>query len=120
MKMNLRQLAEKLGFTCLAGEAFLNRTPRWAYQSDLLSDVMGKAEAGMLWITSQVHRNIVAVASLREVSAIIVVNERQVEREVLDHAEEEKVVILASGLPAFETAGILFKQLKEIERNSQS
>ncbi len=116
MKTNVRQLMQELGFTCLAGEAYLDRHTEGAYLSDLLSDVMGKAAAGMLWITSQVHRNIVAVASLKELSAIIVVNERQVEPEVLAHAEEEGVVILSSGKPAFETAGMLYNYLREVER----
>ncbi|MDD2514944.1 MAG: DRTGG domain-containing protein [Proteiniphilum sp.] len=116
MKTNLRQLMQELGFTCLAGEAFLYRYTEGAYLSDLLSDAMGKAEAGMLWITSQVHRNIVAVASLKELSAIVVVNERQVEPEVLAHADEEEVVILSSGKPAFETAGMLYNYLREVER----
>jgi predicted transcriptional regulator len=109
-------MTEELGLTCLAGEAYLDRRPEGAYLSDLLSDVMGKAAAGMLWITSHVHRNIVAVASLKELSAIIVVNERQVEPEVLAHAEEEGVVILSSGKPAFETAGMLYNYLREVER----
>ena len=65
MKTNLKLLAKELDLTCLAGEAFLERTIDGAYVSDLLSDVMGKANAGMIWITSQVHRNIVAVSSSR-------------------------------------------------------
>ncbi|QRX64711.1 serine kinase [Dysgonomonadaceae bacterium zrk40] len=113
MKTNLRLLAKELGLTCLAGDAFLDRTIEGAYVSDLLSDVMGKANAGMIWITSQVHRNIVAVSSLKELSAIIVVNERPVDPVVLAHAEEEEVVILSSGLPAFETAGLAFNLIND-------
>lgn len=114
MQKNLKQLIEELKFECLSGKAYLDRMPKWAYSSDLLSDVMGKAEPGMLWVTSQVHKNIVAVASLIELSAIIVVNERKVDPEVLLHAEEEEVVIIASGLPAFQTVGLLFDYLREI------
>jgi len=44
------------------------------------------------------------------------VNEHQVEPEVLAHAEEEGVVILCSGKPAFETAGMLYNYLREVER----
>ena len=112
MKTNLKLLAKELDLTCLAGEAFLERTIDGAYVSDLLSDVMGKANAGMIWITSQVHRNIVAVSSLKELSAIIVVNERPVEPEVLAQAEEEEVVVFTSGQSAFDTAGLLYSYLK--------
>lgn len=117
MQTSLNDLKEKLNYKCLSGEAWLDRTVDGAYVSDLLSDVMGKAQAGMLWITSQVHKNIVAVASLKELSAIIVVNERKTDPEVLELAESEEVVILASKKPAFETAGELYRYLKEIERD---
>jgi DRTGG domain. len=115
MKPNLKQLIEALNFECLSGKTLLDKIPQSAYASDLLSDVMGKAQAGMLWVTSQVHKNIVAVASLKELSAIIVVNERKVDPEVIEHAESEGVVILASGMPAFETAGMLYERLKNID-----
>lgn len=109
--MNLKQLMYDLKFTCLSGEALLGKPVESAYVSDLLSDVMGKARADSLWITSQVHKNIVAVASLKELSAIVVVNERKVEADVIQHAQQEEVVILSSGMPAFETAGKLYQYL---------
>jgi len=112
MQKNLKQLIEELNFECLSGKAFLDRMPLSAYTSDLLSDVMGRAESGMLWVTSQVHKNIVAVASLKELSAIIVVNERKIAPEVVAHAEGEEVVIISSALPAFETTGLLYKYLE--------
>ncbi|ULB34865.1 MULTISPECIES: serine kinase [Proteiniphilum] len=115
MEKNLKQLTEELNFECLTGNSLLERAVQSAYVSDLLSDVMGKAQPKMLWVTSQVHKNIVAVASLKELSAVIVVNERIVAQEVLDHAEAEEVVILTSGMPAFETAGILYEWLKEVD-----
>lgn len=110
-KPNLKQLIEDLKFECLSGEALLDRVPQSAYVSDLLSDVMGKAQADMMWVTSQVHKNIVAVASLKELSAIVIVNERPIEKELLEQAENEEVVILSSNLRAFETAGKLYNYL---------
>ncbi|WP_298649698.1 serine kinase [uncultured Proteiniphilum sp.] len=111
MGTSLNKLKEELRYECLSGKEWLGTTADGAYVSDLLSDVMGKAQPGMLWITSQVHRNIVAVASLKELSAIIVINERKVDQEVLEQADSEGVVILASGKPAFETAGELYRYL---------
>lgn len=112
MNISLNNLKEKLNYKCLSGEAWLNRVVDGAYVSDLLSDVMGKAQPGMLWITSQVHKNIVAVALLKELGAIIVVSEREVDPEVLAQAESEEVVILASKKPAFETAGELYQVIR--------
>ena len=112
MKISLKNLKEKLNYDCLSCETKLDRIVEGAYVSDLLSDVMGKAQPGMLWITSLVHKNIVAVASLKELSAIIVVNDRKVDPEVVDLAKSEEVVILASKKPAFETAGELYQVIR--------
>ncbi len=108
----LEMMIEELGFECLAGKSQLDKQPVSAYVSDLLSDVMGKAQPDMLWITSQIHKNIVAVASLIELSAIVLVNERKPNEDMLETAEREGVVVLASGKAAFETIGLIYNFLK--------
>lgn len=107
----LNKLVEDLGFACVASRNHLEREVKSAYVSDLLSDVMGKAQPGMLWVTSQIHKNIVAVASLIELSAIVIVNERKPDEEMLKVAEDEEVVVLTSDKPAFETAGKIYNYL---------
>jgi|SRR5690554_2803805 len=111
MKNDLKSIADELGFKYLSGKNLLNREVTGAYVSDLLSDVVGKAAEGMVWITSQVHINIVAVAFMKDLSAIIVIDEREVEAAVLEKAQEEGVVILSSIMSAFETAGKLYRLL---------
>ena len=111
MKIDLKKLIEELDFKCVSGEKLLDKEPKWAYVSDLLSDVMGKAQPQMIWITSQIHKNIVAVASLIELSAIVIVNERKPDEDMLKLAEEEGVVVLTSDKPAFETTGMLYEYL---------
>ena len=80
-----------------------------AYASDLLSDVMANAGDGHLWITLQTHVNIVAVAVLRNISGIILVNGRVPEETTLAKAIEEEIPILSTPLPAFEIAGRLYE-----------
>ena len=107
----IKQLITDLGFKSLTKESLLDIEVNGAYVSDLLSDVMGKATVGMVWITSQVHKNIVAVASLKELSGIILVNERTVDDEVIEQANSEDVILIASGRPAFETVGLVYNYL---------
>lgn len=107
----LERLTKDLGFECLTGNITPDNFVLSAYASDLLSDVMGKAQAGSVWITSQVHKNIVAVASLKELSAIVIAKERTVPDELRKHAQDENVVILSSDLPLFETCGKVYKYL---------
>ncbi|MFO7880254.1 MAG: DRTGG domain-containing protein [Bacteroidota bacterium] len=114
-KMNLKKLTDDLEFTILSGKNLAEaREPKGAFTSDLLSDVMGKAEENMLWITSQTHKNILAIASLKELSGIIIVNNnREVKDDVLELAKKEDVVIIKSNHPAFETSGMLFDYLNQ-------
>jgi len=83
-----------------------------AYAGDMLSDVMAHAGGGELWITLQVHPNIVAVALLKELAGIILVNGRRPEPETVRKAEAEKVPILVSSLSAYELAGRLHNLLQ--------
>ena len=107
--MTLREVAEKLGMKPVAGHSRLSREFNRGYVSDLLSDVMANAKAGDVWVTLQVHQNIVAVAALKELAAVILIGGRQPERQTLAKAEEENIPLLLSELPAFEVAGRLYQ-----------
>ena len=74
------------------------------YVGDLLSWVMGKAKSGDAWITIMSNVNIVAVASLTDVSCIILAEGVEVDENVLDTAKQKGVNILMSEKPAFEIA----------------
>jgi hypothetical protein len=58
-------------------------------------------------VTMQVHPNIVAVAVLKELAAIVLVNGREPAAETLEQAAREKVPVLGSVLSSFELAGRL-------------
>jgi hypothetical protein len=78
------------------------------YSSDLLSDVIGNAQEGDAWVTMQKHVNIVAVAQLKGIAVIVVVNGRRPDLETLERAEEQRIPIVSTGLPAFDVAGALY------------
>jgi hypothetical protein len=106
--MNLRTIIDALSL-----KPFTNRTAEDArisgvYISDLLSDVMANSGEENLWITLQTHMNIVAVASMKKIPAIILVNGRRPEDETLQRAKSEGIAILGTDKPAFETAGKLY------------
>ncbi len=107
--MTLREVAEKLGMKPASALSRLSQEITGGYVSDLLSDVMANAKAGDAWVTLQVHQNIVAVATLKELAAIIIVGGRQPEKQTLAKAEEENIPILLTELPAFEVVGRLYQ-----------
>jgi hypothetical protein len=79
------------------------------YCSDLLSDVLANAKEGNVWVTLQIHQNIIGVASMKELAGIIVVNGRKPEADVLEKAEKENITIMMSDLPTFEVVGRLYR-----------
>lgn len=107
--MTVKEAVEKLDLEILTEDADLEREVTGGYASDLLSDVIAHGEAGSLWVTLQTHGNIVAVATLKDLSAIVLVNGRTPDPETLTKARQEKVILLSSPLPAFELVGKLYQ-----------
>jgi len=105
--MRLSEVARALGLELRSGS--LEAEVGGGYVSDLMSDVIAHAEAGDLWLTVQIHANIVAVAAMKELAGIVLVGSREPEVETLRKAEAKKVTLLASRLPAFELAGRLYQ-----------
>jgi hypothetical protein len=106
--MTLGDIVTELSLDVKTPQQDLGREVEGAYVSDLLSDVIGNAKAGYVWVTMQVHLNIVAVASLKGLAGVILVNGRAPGQETLARAAAEGVVIAVSGLPAYEIAGRLY------------
>ncbi|MFW6224324.1 MAG: DRTGG domain-containing protein [Bacteroidota bacterium] len=110
--MTVQQLIEKLSLKVFGGEKGLENEISGGYVSDLLSDVMGNADAGEVWVTLQTHKNVMAIASLKDLAAIILVNNHQPEEDTLAQANEEGVPLLGTELSTFEVTGKLYKLLK--------
>lgn len=77
------------------------------YTCDLLSWVMAHGKQGMAWITVQTHMNVIAVASLMEMAAVIIPEGIQMEEPSLEKAQEEGVAVLQSDKTAFALCALL-------------
>jgi serine kinase of HPr protein (carbohydrate metabolism regulator) len=106
--MKLKEIVEKLQLKVLTGQDRLETEVTGGYASDLLSDVIANAKGGNLWITLQTHENIIAVAKLRDLAGIVIINNRQPDEETLRRAKEENVPLLCTGEIAFRIAGKLY------------
>jgi hypothetical protein len=107
--MTLTDLATRLELRVYTAGTPLERPVLGGYVSDLLSDVIGHGRKDDLWITMQVHPNIVAVAVLKELAGIVLVNGREPAAETLQQAEREGVSVLGTRLGAFELVGRLYE-----------
>jgi hypothetical protein len=108
--MKLAELVDALGLQVRAGHGQLQNEVTGGYASDLLSDVLANARPGDLWITLQRHVNIVAVASMKELAGVVLVNGREPEEDTIQKAKIESVPLLVSSLPTFELVGRLYER----------
>ena len=106
--MTLREMIEKLELIVVAETGALDETVSGGYVSDLLSHVMGQAKAGQIWITMHGHQNIVAVASLVGLSAVIVAGGVEPEEQTVVKARDQEVVLCKTNLSTYEVAGRLY------------
>ena len=106
--MKVKEIIEKLNLEVIAGAKILENEITGGYASDLLSDVLANSEEGNIWITLQIHQNIVAIASMKGLSGIVIINNRKPEAEPISKAAKENIPILVSKMTAFELIGKLY------------
>jgi serine kinase of HPr protein (carbohydrate metabolism regulator) len=107
--MKIKEIAERLNLAVMAGSEGLDREVSGGYTSDLLSDVMGNAAEGAIWITLQTHKNVMAIASLRDLAGIILVKGNKPDPDTAIQAETESIPVLGTDLSAFEISGKLYQ-----------
>jgi hypothetical protein len=69
---------------------------------------MANSKKGDIWITLQIHPNVVAVAMLKEIAGIVMINGRKPEDETIKKAKAEGLPIMTTDLSAFEIIGKLY------------
>lgn len=77
------------------------------YTSDLLSCVMTGAKADGIWVTLIANINIVAVASLLEIPAIIITENAQPDDATIARANQEGIVLLSTSADSFQVVSDL-------------
>jgi hypothetical protein len=106
--MTVNDLVQRFGLKVVAGEKGLDRRVEDGYCGDLLSEIMGNAPAGCVWLTIQGHQNIVAVAVLRDMAAIIVTGGQKPDDETRQKADQEGIPILLWPESSYQLAGPLY------------
>jgi predicted transcriptional regulator len=106
--MKVTDIVKKMGLTVFSGHEGLGKEITGGYTSDLLSDVMGHAGAGNAWITIQTHRNVMAIASLRDLSAVIISSGEKPGDDTMAQSNEEGIPMLGTDLSTFELTGRLY------------
>lgn len=108
--MNLQQIIDNLKLTVLTEpHNFSAISPKGGYTSDLLSCVMAGAKSENIWVTLQAHLNIVAVASMLDVAAVIITENAQPDEITIAKANEQGVILLSTPKFSYEICGTLWE-----------
>ena len=100
-KLNLKVLTKPVDFSTIPVES--------GYCSDLLSCVMTGASPDGVWITLMAHGNIVAVAALLDLAAIIITEDAQPDADTIQKADEKGVIMLSTPAANFSVIGQLWE-----------
>jgi len=110
----LNDFLKSIPHKILSGKALIDNVEiSGGYISDLLSDVMGSAKENEVWITIMRHLNVVAVASLASIPAVIFSKGIIPEQVVMEKAESEGIILISSELSTYEVSGKLYEFMSE-------
>jgi serine kinase of HPr protein (carbohydrate metabolism regulator) len=110
--MKVSDLVDKYNLKVFTAHGNLDRDIAGGYVSDLLSDVMGNAAENEVWVTLQTHQNVMAIASLKDLAAVILVKGLEPDEDTLERGREEDIPLLGTSMTTFEMAGLLYADLK--------
>lgn len=108
--MNLQEIIQSLNLILLTDpKDFASIQPEAGYTSDLLSCVMAGAPRGGIWVTLQAHLNIIAVAALLELCAVIVTEGAEPDPATINRANQEGITLLSTTEKTFTVVGKLWE-----------
>lgn len=111
--MTVEELAKACNLKVISGKDGLQNQVNDGYVADLLSDVMGNADSGQVWITLQTHKNVIAVASLKELAGVILVKNQQLDEDAMQQSNEDAIPVLSTEKPAFQITGEVYNTFKK-------
>ena len=110
--MTVKELIEKTGFQVIhAAENAEETEITKAYCCDLLSVAMSRVPEGAAWVTVMSNLNTLAVASLTEAACVIIAEGAAIDEPVREKAKQQDITLLATELPVFDAALIIYNEL---------
>lgn len=110
--MTVKEISEKFPFKVLntSGSAD-QREIGSVYCCDLLSIAMSRMTEDAAWVTVMSNMNTLAVASLTDVSCVILAEGVAVEDSMLVKAKEQGIALFSTELPVFDAALMIGKAI---------
>lgn len=121
--MKLKDVKAILNAEIIVGEEKLDMEVKTAFGADLMSDVLAFAKAGSLLLTGLTNSQVIRIAHVMDIAAIILVRGKKPPIETINLAKEFKIPVLTTKYILFETAGRLYTKgivgcLEQVEDQS--
>lgn len=110
--MTVQNLVEKQIARVVNPGDNMGREIETVFCCDLLSVAMGRAPAGCAWVTVMANLNTLAVASLADVSCVILAEGFQMDENGLKKAQMQGITLLEAHGPVFDTALAVYQAMK--------
>ena len=110
--MTVKEMAAACGWTLLAGGEGEDNQIDGCYIGDLLSWVMARAQSGNVWITVMGNVNAIAVATLTDVSCIVLTENAALDADAASKAEMQGIPVSGCGANSYQTAVQVYKLLQ--------
>lgn len=110
--MTVKEMAAACGWTLLAGGEGENNQVDGCYIGDLLSWVMARAQSGNVWITVMGNVNAIAVATLTDVSCIVLTESATLDDDAAKKAELQEIPVYSCEANSYQTAVKVYELLK--------
>ena len=109
--MTVKSFSEENGFSPIV-LADPDREICGVYVGDLLSWVMGRAKSDNAWITIMSNLNVIAVASLTDVSCVILAEDVTPDEELVRVAADKGINLITTSLSSYDCAVKISELLK--------
>ena len=107
--MKLQEVKEILNAEVLTGNGLLSTDATRACGADLMSDVLAYAKPGALLLTGLTNPQVVRTAEIADLVAICFVRGKRPDEDSLRLARSQRLPLLRTTLPMFESCGRLYK-----------
>ncbi|MDK2877330.1 MAG: serine/threonine-protein kinase RsbT [Thermoanaerobacteraceae bacterium] len=108
--MKLSRIKDILQAEILWGEELLDIEVNNACGADLISDILADTKTNAILLTGLTHRQIIQTASMSDFAAIVFVRGKVPAGDVIELAKQQRLPLLSTRYPLYETCGILYRE----------
>jgi serine kinase of HPr protein (carbohydrate metabolism regulator) len=110
--MIVKEIMDSMNLRLAAGESGLSNKIEDVYVCDLLSWVMAHAASKSAWVTIQTHPNVIAVATLMDLSCVIIPENAEIDEQTINKANEEGIPVLVSCESGYKISCQIYDKIK--------